>query len=101
MTGRLFDERVGYFSQSMYDYSRDEHRAQERTYVTRYRLEKKDPNAAMAEYWRIWNFEYSIYGHDINIQPKVAGGYNLLPIIDWLRKKARGEKVDLWGRTKD
>jgi hypothetical protein len=25
MQGRLFDERVGYFSQSMYDYSRDEH----------------------------------------------------------------------------
>jgi hypothetical protein len=61
----------------------------------------KDPNEAMAVFWRQWNFEYSIYGHDINIQPKVAGGYNLLPIIDWLRKKARGEKVDLWGRTED
>ena len=49
MLGRLFDERVGYFSQSMYDYSRDEHRAQDRTYVTRYRLEKKDPAAAISE----------------------------------------------------
>ena len=49
MMGRLFDERVGYFSQSMYDYSRDEHRAEQRTYVTRYRLEKKDPNAAISE----------------------------------------------------
>ena len=49
MMGRLFDERVGYFSQSMYDYSRDEHRAQERTFVTRYRLEKKDPSAAISE----------------------------------------------------
>ena len=33
----------------MYDYSRDEHRAQERTYITRYRLEKKDPTAAISE----------------------------------------------------
>jgi hypothetical protein len=49
MMGRLFDERVGYFSRAMYDYSRDEHRAQERTYVTRYRLEKKDPAAAISE----------------------------------------------------
>ena len=44
MMGRLFDERVGYFSQSMYDYSRDEHRAEQRTFITRYRLEKKDPD---------------------------------------------------------
>jgi hypothetical protein len=49
MMGRLFDERVGFFNQSMIDYSRDEHRAQDRTFVTRYRLEKKDPNAAVSE----------------------------------------------------
>jgi hypothetical protein len=49
MMGRLFDERVGYFSRSMYDYSRDEHRAEQLTYITRYRLEKKDPNAAISE----------------------------------------------------
>jgi hypothetical protein len=49
MMGRLYDERVGYFSQSMYDYSRDEHRAQERTFITRYRLEKKDPSATISE----------------------------------------------------
>ena len=61
----------------------------------------KDPNEAMALFWRQWNFEYSVYGHDINIQSKVAGGYNLLPIVDWLRRKARGESVDLWGRTTD
>ncbi len=49
MMGRLFDERVGYFTQSMIDYSRDEHRAQERTFITRYRLEKKDPGSAVSE----------------------------------------------------
>ena len=49
MMGRLFDERVGYFTRSMYDYSRDDHRAEQRTFITRYRLEKKDPNAALSE----------------------------------------------------
>lgn len=49
MMGRLFDERVGYFSRSMYDFGRDEHRAEERTFITRYRLEKKDPAAAVSE----------------------------------------------------
>jgi hypothetical protein len=49
MMPRLFDERVGYFSISNMDYGRDEHRAQERTYITRWRLEKKDPNAELSE----------------------------------------------------
>ena len=49
MMPRLFDDRVGYFSISKYDYGIDEHRAPERTYITRWRLEKKDPNAALSE----------------------------------------------------
>ncbi len=49
MMPRLFDERVGYFSINNLDYGRNEHRAQPRTYITRWRLEKKDPNAAMSE----------------------------------------------------
>jgi len=49
MKPRLFDERVGYFSQSFYDYGLDEHRAKQRTFITRYRLEKKDPSAAVSE----------------------------------------------------
>ena len=31
------------------DYGQDEHRAPERRYITRYRLEKKDPSAAISE----------------------------------------------------
>ena len=31
------------------DYSQDEHRAPERRFITRCRLEKKDPNAALSE----------------------------------------------------
>ena len=49
MQPRLFDERVGYFSVRMEDFSRPEHRVPERRYVTRWRLEKKDPNAAISE----------------------------------------------------
>jgi hypothetical protein len=49
MMPRLFDERVGYFSVSKMDYGRDEHRAPQRRYITRWRLEKKDPSAAISE----------------------------------------------------
>ncbi|HXR98913.1 MAG TPA: zinc-dependent metalloprotease [Pyrinomonadaceae bacterium] len=49
MMPRLFDERVGYFSVRKMDYGVDEHRAPQRTYITRWRLEKKDPNAEFSE----------------------------------------------------
>lgn len=49
MMPRLFDERVGYFSRSNFDYGLDTQKASERTYITRWRLEKKDPNAEISE----------------------------------------------------
>ena len=49
MMPRLFDERVGYFSIRKVDYGADEHRAPQRRYITRWRLEKKDPNAEISE----------------------------------------------------
>ena len=49
MTPRLRDSRVGYFYHSTIDYSRPEQRAQQRHYIARYRLEKKDPTAALSE----------------------------------------------------
>jgi hypothetical protein len=49
MMPRLFDERVGYFSGAQMDYGQDEHRAPQRRYISRWRLEKKDPQAAMSE----------------------------------------------------
>lgn len=49
MQPRLFDDRVGYFSTGTIDYSQDEHKAPARRFITRYRLEKKDPNAALSE----------------------------------------------------
>jgi len=49
MMPRLFDDRVGYFTVRKTDYGIDEHRAPQRTYITRWRLEKKDPNAEISE----------------------------------------------------
>jgi hypothetical protein len=49
MMPRYFDERVGYFSTSQIDFGSDEQRSVERQYITRYRLEKKDPSAALSE----------------------------------------------------
>jgi hypothetical protein len=49
MLPRLYDERVGYFTVRQMDYGVDEHRAPERRYITRWRLEKKDPAAAVSE----------------------------------------------------
>ena len=49
MMPRLYDERVGYFTVRKTDYGIDEHRAPERRYITRWRLEKEDPNAELSE----------------------------------------------------
>jgi len=46
---RCEDERVGYFSIPFNDYSTAEHRVVSRAAITRYRLEKKDPKAAVSE----------------------------------------------------
>ncbi len=49
MQPRLHDDRVGFFSLTQRDFGVDEHRAPERRYITRWRLEKKDPSAAVSE----------------------------------------------------
>ncbi|HEY7568576.1 MAG TPA: DUF5117 domain-containing protein, partial [Gemmatimonadaceae bacterium] len=49
MMPRLADKRIGFFSLQNLDYGRPEQRAQRRQYIVRWRLEKKDPNAAKSE----------------------------------------------------
>ena len=50
MQGRLCDDRVGYFSRRATDYTeRGMQQVKERCFITRYRLEKKDPTAALSE----------------------------------------------------
>jgi hypothetical protein len=51
MTPRLCDNRVGYFSVTLTDYSQPSQRVadDQRCFITRYRLEKKDPSAEVSE----------------------------------------------------
>ncbi len=49
MMPRLRDSRVGYFYTSTIDFSRPEQRSQQRNFIARYRLEKKDPTATISE----------------------------------------------------
>lgn len=49
MMPRYYDDRVGYFSAQQIDFGSEEHRSVQRRYITRYRLEKKDPSAELSE----------------------------------------------------
>ncbi len=45
MTPRLYDERVGWFTVSQYDYSSDKLKSDRKSYIRRWRLEPKDKRA--------------------------------------------------------
>jgi len=49
MMPRLFDNRVGYFTTRTMDYTHDEYKADDVQYIARWRLEKKDPGAAISD----------------------------------------------------
>ena len=49
MMPRLADKRIGFFSIDQIDYGRPEQRALTREYIVRWRLEKRDPTAAISE----------------------------------------------------
>ena len=49
MMPRRFDARVGYFTTSQMDYTHDEYRAERVRYIARWRLDKRDPGAALSE----------------------------------------------------
>jgi hypothetical protein len=49
MTPRLADDRVGHFLDGVWDYSRDREDSFMRRFVRRWRLEKRDPNAAVSD----------------------------------------------------
>jgi hypothetical protein len=48
-TPRKFDPRAGYFSMSYYDYATPISEPIEKRFITRHRLKKKDPSAAVSE----------------------------------------------------
>ena len=49
MMARLCDDRVGYFNLSFEDYDEDRVSSARRCFIQRYRLEPKDPNAAVSD----------------------------------------------------
>jgi hypothetical protein len=49
MKGRLCDDRVGYFSARFTDFTNRDQQVKETCFITRYRLEKRDPNAAVSD----------------------------------------------------
>lgn len=49
MMGRYFDPRVGFFTESFVDFAHPLGWAQTKQFIARYRLEKKDPGAAVSE----------------------------------------------------
>jgi len=49
MMGRYFDPRVGYFTEGFADYASGENRVKDREFAAHYRLEKKDPTAAISD----------------------------------------------------
>ena len=49
MQPRRHDDRVGFFSVSFEDYATDEHQVEQVKYITRWRLEKKDPEAEVSD----------------------------------------------------
>lgn len=49
MQGRLQDSRVGYFSYGFTEYNVNENGTSDHAYIARYRLEKKNPSAAVSD----------------------------------------------------
>jgi hypothetical protein len=49
MMPRLCDDRVGYFSQTLTDHTDEHQQVKESCYITRYRLEKRNPRAEISD----------------------------------------------------
>ncbi len=49
MQGRYADQRVGYFTEAFQEYGGERSGVRDREFITRYRLEKSDPAAAVSE----------------------------------------------------
>ena len=49
MIPRLYDDRVGFFQTTPYDYSSNSQRVRAKQIIDRWRLEKKDPSVAVSE----------------------------------------------------
>ena len=62
-------------------------------FETQVEVHSRHPQEAMFDWWEHFHFESSIYGRGIDVQSPVGGGYNILPIIDWLKKKKKNKSM--------
>ncbi len=115
---RKFDPRAGYFSTSYYDYATPISEPIEKRFITRHRLSKKDPSAAMSEpvepiiYYmdpgapepirsalmegaRWWNQAYEAAGYKdafrVELLPEEADPMDVrYNLINWVHRSTRG-----------
>ena len=53
----------------------------------------QDLQVAMQAWWDHFNFQHSVYGRGYNVQkPMANGAINILPLIDWLRKRVKTDR---------
>lgn len=77
MMGRFFDPRVGYFTRSFENYNTSKTWMETQQYITRFRLEKKDPSAAVSEVVKPITFYIS------REVPEKYKSYMLKGVEDW------------------
>jgi hypothetical protein len=115
---RVFDPRAGYFSMSYYDYATPISEPIEKRFITRHRLEKKDPTAAVSEavepiiYYldrgapepirsalldgaRWWNQAFEAAGYknafQVELLPEGADPMDVrYNVINWVHRSTRG-----------
>lgn len=115
---RKFDPRAGYFSFSFYDYATPISEPLEKRFITRHRLQKKDPSAAVSEavnpiiYYmdpgapepiraalmegaRWWNQAYNAAGYKdafrVELLPESADPMDVrYNVINWVHRSTRG-----------
>lgn len=115
---RVFDPRAGYFSMSYYDYATPISEPIEKRFITRHRLEKKDPSAAVSEavepiiYYldrgapepirsalldgaRWWNQAFEAAGYkdafQVELLPEGADPMDVrYNVINWVHRSTRG-----------
>lgn len=115
---RKFDPRAGYFSASYYDYATPIDQPIEKRFITRHRLKKKDPSAALSEpvkpiiYYmdpgapepirsalmdgaRWWNQAYEAAGYKdafrVELLPEDADPMDVrYNVINWVHRSTRG-----------
>jgi hypothetical protein len=115
---RKFDPRAGYFSFSFYDYASPISEPLEKRFITRHRLQKKDPSAAVSEpvkpivYYmdpgapepirsalmdgaRWWNQAYAAAGYkdafQVELLPEGADPMDVrYNVINWVHRSTRG-----------